>query len=142
MRIVPVKDNWRPNPATSSKPNRPTYLQQVLAAQKEAARLQLEAAKRYQPKKVVLANMDQRRRPKGWRAQRQFSSSLNESIPRPQGPRSLKLEDVFPDDSPFGWDKEISGLADEGNGYGYHDSFGGWYKNLNLEQSNAPTDSF
>ena len=83
MRIVPVKESWKPNPMASGKPNKPTYLQQVLVAQKEAARLQLEAAKKYHAKKSDQANLDQRRRPKGWNAKRQYSSSSSESIPRP-----------------------------------------------------------
>ena len=133
MRVVPVKDLFRPNLATSLKPNQPTYLQQVLAAQQEAARLQLQAAQHYKPGHARTFNMDQHRKPKGWHAQRQFSSSSNELIPRPQGPRNYKLEDVFPDDSPFGWDEDISGLVDEGNRYGHHNSFGGWYENFNLK---------
>ena len=81
MRVVTVKDSFRPNLVTSSKPNRATYLQQVLAAQKEAMRLQLWAAQHYKPGRATLSNMDQHRKPKGWCAERQFSSSSGELIP-------------------------------------------------------------
>ena len=111
MRVVPVKDTFRPNPATSSKSNRPTYLQQVLAAQQEAARLQLQAAQHYKPGPAIQHNLDRHRKPKGWHMQRQFSSSSDGLIPHPRGLRSYKLEDVFPDNSPFGWDEDISGLV-------------------------------
>ena len=50
----------------------------------------------------------------------------------------MKLEDVFPDDSPFRWDEDISGLVDEGNRYGHFDR---WYENLTLDLAHTPTDS-
>ena len=30
----------------------------------------------------------------------------------------------------------------EGNGYGHHESFGGWYENFNLDDANTLTDLY